>query len=142
MKPPRLLAFFFMAASAVAQVTVPAQEAARAPSYWPRAVQASAHSLKGKLIKLQFVCRSSVIGNAADGGVTGEVVDSPGTRIRVDVEVPKDAVDWFMRVPTTYVGGPPFTIYARLSTDKFGAPVAMLLGQKLRSDASGSQIEW
>src|SRR5882762_5913345 len=125
--PSKLLAFFFMAATAAGQVAVPAKEAAGAVAYGPRAVQDPAHPLQGKLIKLQFVCRSSVIGKAANGGVTGEVVDSPTTRIRVDVEVPKEAVAWFMQVPTTYSGGPPFTIYARLSTDKFGAPVAKLL---------------
>jgi hypothetical protein len=131
-----------MAASAVGQVPVPAQEASNAPTYQLRPLQASAHSLQGKLIKLQFVSRSSITGNTSDGGVTGEVVDSAHTRITMQVQVPKSAVDWFMSVPTTYKGGPPYTIYARLSTDKFGAPIALLLGRNLRSDAGGSRIEW
>lgn len=129
-------------ATASGQVPVPAQEAAGAAPYGPRAIARSWDNLHGKLVKLQFVCRSTEIGNTADGGVTGEVVDSPDTRIKVDVRVPKDAVNWFMQIPTTYTGGPGYTIYARLTVDKFGAPVADLLGRTFRSDAAGSRIEW
>jgi hypothetical protein len=142
LKTIRVLPLFVLVASAIGQVAVPAQEAASAATYQLRALQASGHSLQGKLIKLQFVCRSSITEPTADGGLTGEVVDSPGTRITASVKVPKEAVEWFMNVPTTYKGGPPFTIYARLSTDKFGAPVAVLLGREARSDAGGSRIEW
>lgn len=139
---PGLLLFFFLVESAVGQVVVPAKEAADAVAYEPRALQASAHSLQGKLIKLQFICRSAITGKTPDGRVTGEVVDSPNTRIKVNVEVPKEAVAWFMSIPTNYSGGGAFMIYARLSTDKFGEPVAKLLGRKFRSDANGSRLEW
>lgn len=142
MKPSRFLPFFLFLASASGQVAVPAQEAASAALIQPRTLASSADGLRGKLIKLQFLCRSSIVENAPDGGVTGEVVDSVSTRIKVDVHVPKDAVDWFMHLPTTYDGGDGYTIYARLSVDKFGAPVAMLLGRTLRSDAGGSSIAW
>jgi hypothetical protein len=133
-----------MVASAAGQVDVPAQEAASAVAYQPRALQASAASLGGKLIKLQFLCRGAVTETHADGGLRAEVVDSPRTRIKADVEVPKEAVAWFMSLPTPadYKGGPAFTVYARLETDKFGAPVARLLGREYRSDAGGSRIEW
>jgi hypothetical protein len=141
-KPSALLAFFSMAAVAAGQVVVPAREAAGAASYWPGAAQASSNTLRGKLIKLRFVCRSSVTEKTADGGVTGEVIDSPTTRLKMDVKVPKNAVAWFMNVPTTFGSGPPFTVYARLSTDKFGVPVAELLGRKLRSGPGSSSIEW
>jgi hypothetical protein len=47
-----------------------------------------------------------------------------------------------MRVPATYNGGSAFTVYARLSFDKFGAPVARLLGREVRSDSGGSRVEW
>jgi hypothetical protein len=134
--------YLLMVASAVGQVAVPAQEAAGAATYQPRAIASAGKDLQGKLIKLQFICRSSIVQPAMDGGVTGEVVDSPSTRITVDVQVPKAAVGWFMSIPTTYSGGPPFTIYARLSVDKFGAPVATLLGRTLRPIANGSSIEW
>jgi hypothetical protein len=129
-------------AATLGQVAVPAQEAANAPTYQLRPLQASANSLQGKIIKLQFISRSSQVEHTPDGGVTGEVVDSPQTRIIMGVDVPKAAVDWFMSVPTTYTGGPPYTIYARLSTDKFGAPVAVLLGRAVHSDAGGSHIDW
>lgn len=129
-------------ATASGQVVVPTQEAAGAAPYGPRAIEKASGTLRGKLIKLQFICRSSQVENNADGGVTGEVVDSPGARIKVDVRVPKDAVNWFMQIPTSYSGGPGYTIYARLAVDKFGAPVADLLGRTLRSDANGSRIEW
>jgi len=141
-KPSALLFLLLLAVPAVGQVLVPAKEVAGASEYGPKAVQFSSHALQGKLIKLQFVCRSSIFDKTADGGVTGEVVDSPGTRIRIDVQVPKQAVAWFMSVPTTYAGGPPFSIYARLSVDKFGAPVAILLGRQLHPDPGGSRIDW
>ncbi len=140
--PNRVLPYLLMIVSASGQVSVPAQEASNAAAYQPRAIANAGADLKGKLIKLQFVCRSSVVENTADGGVTGEVLDSPDTRIKVDVQVPKEAVAWFKSIPTTYTGGPGYTIYARLSTDKFGAPVAMLLGRKVRPGANGSSIEW
>lgn len=138
----QLLSVILVAASAMGQVAIPAQDAAKAPTYQLRDLQAWAHSLQGKLIKLQFVCRSSITEQTADGGLTGEVVDSPDTRITASVEVPKAAVGWFMNIPTTYKGGPGFTIFARLSTDKFGAPVAVLLGRTLSSNGGGSQIGW
>jgi hypothetical protein len=142
MKLFRMLPFLLLAAPAFGQVSVPAEEAAAAATYEPRTVQASARTLKGKLIELHFLCRSSVVTDTADGGKTGEVLDSPTTRQKVNVEVPKQAVDWFMHVPTTYSGGPAFTIYARLSIDQFGQPVAKLLGRKLAKDAKGTRLEW
>lgn len=137
-----VMPYLLMVASAAGQVAVSTQEAAGAAPYQPRAIAAAGKDIEGKLVKLQFICRSSIVQPAADGGVTGEVVDSPNTRITVEVQVPKAAVAWFMSIPTTYSGGPGFTIYARLSADKFGAPVATLLGRTLRPGANGSSIEW
>ncbi len=142
MKLAPLITLFLMVAAAVGQVSVPATEAAGAVTYKLRALNASGHTLQGKLIKLQFLCRSSIIENTPDGGVTGEVVDSASTRIKVDVAVPRQAAQWFMQLPTTYAGGSAFTVYARLSVGRFGQPVARLLGRQVRSDAAGSRIEW
>ncbi len=140
-KPSTLLGLFCLAAAAAAQVPISSQEAAGAPAYGPRLVQASSHSLQGKLIKLQFVCRSSITDKTADGGLTGEVLDSPTTRITVDVQVPPQAVAWYMSVPTTGAAKV-FTVYARLSTGKFGQPVAVLLGREVHTDTAGSSIVW
>jgi hypothetical protein len=137
-----MLPFFLLIASATAQVSMPAQDVAAAPAYAPRALAASGDKLKGKLIQLYFLYRSTIVGKTPDGGLTGEVVDSTSTRITAQVQVPKEAVNWFLDIPTTYSGGAGYSIYARLSEDKFGAPIAVLLGRTVHSDANGSRIEW
>ena len=137
-----MLPFFLLVASAAAQVSVPAQEAAKAGVYAPRALATSGAELHGKLFQLYFLYRSTAVEKTADGGLTGEVVDSKSTRIIAQVKVPKVAVDWFLNIPTTYSDGSGYSIYARLSEDKFGAPIAILLGRRVHTDASGSRIEW
>ena len=137
-----LLLPFVLAGSAVAQVAVSSEEAAQAAPYNIRSIILRSKELKGKLIKLQFVTRATGVESAADGGLSGQVVDSPDTRLTQKVQVPEAAVAWFMNLPTTYTGGPGYTVYARLSTDKFGSQVATLLGRKLRPVGSGSMLDW
>lgn len=143
MTPSRFIPLLVLAFPAFADVTVPANETAgisRAAEI--HAVHESSASLKGKLIKLTFVCRAGAMSDLADGGKSGEVLDSPTVRQKLDVEVPKEGVKWFMDLPTTDGGGPPITAYGRLATSKFGEPVFKILGTELKTDAKGTRISW
>ena len=142
MHPSRLLPALLVAIPAFAQVTVPATDVAGLTASEVSKVQSAGAKLQGKVIKLNFLCRGAVVTDTAGGGKAGEVLDSPTTRQKIDVEVPKEAVDWFMQLPTTYSGGPTITVYARLTVSKFGEPVAKILGREVKTDAAGTHIVW
>ncbi len=142
MSPSRLIPLLLLALPAFAQTTVTEEEATGLTPFQVGAVQSSSASFKDKLIKLTFLCRGAVVTDLPDGGKAGEVLDSTTTRQKMDVEVPKAGVDWFMGIPTTYGGGPAITAYARMTTDKFGTPVAKILGTEIKKDAGGTHVVW
>jgi len=143
MNSTRVIPLLLLAFPALAEVTVPADDAANAATtHEIKGVQATSASFKGKIIKINFLCRGNQITDLPDGGKSGEVLDSATTRQKLDVEVPKEGVDWFMQIPTTDAGGPTITAYGRLVSSKFGEPVFKILGTQMKSDAKGAHFSW
>lgn len=142
MKSLGLLVLLSLTGQLFADVTVTKDEAAQIRTYQIGGIQGDAAKLKGKIVQLQFFCRSSVTEKGAGGAVSGEITDSPSVRQRLEVEVPVEGVPWFEKIPQTDAGAQPLLVYARITVDKHGETLAKLLGIREDAAPNGVRIAW
>ncbi len=152
--PPRFLtcAFALLTLTAYADTPISREEATSVKSYDVQAVEEQAVALDGKIIKLKFNRREREVKKEDSGALKGTVgiyftrnTISQKTNWRhgtLDVTVPPEGAEWFMRITTVIEASKPLIAYARITAKSSGSAKAELLGRELKTDARGSRLVW
>lgn len=142
-----LLVFSLIATFAVADVPITREEAGSIKGYRIEELNKAIGSLEGKLVRLKLMGREGEIKRAADGGLSGILIERlsnpDGSFQRVPGSVASDGADWFMRLPVGYPerGGRVFYAIGRVEF-RDGRPNVQILGREIKTDLKGSRVVW
>lgn len=97
----------------------------------------------GKLVKVKFASRHQEVEKTDDGDYLGTIdfwnkSENYGS---MAVFLPKEALNWFMRVKTDVMAKRSVWVYARV-INYHGVAAAQLLGTELRTELKGQRLVW
>jgi hypothetical protein len=135
-----------------ADLEIKREEAANLPSVDIQKLNYRGLEYEGKIVRLKFNYRSSVVEKLKEGGgLSGTLsiwqsnayVTRPQKSGNVKVTVPPEGVAWFMKIPTTYDSRSTLVVIARITKASGEAyPQAELLGREIKTDLKGSKVLW
>lgn len=119
-------------------------------SYDCNQLASKAHELDGKIVKLKFFVRDSIISDSSDGNKRcyvssfyyGNRRDKEGGSVYV--KIPAEGVAWFTKVPTNWFNNnSTFVVIGRVEKSGSGSwPTVTLLGREVKTDTKGPRIVW
>ncbi len=128
-----------------AEMPLTREQAANIKSFDAQELAEQAFQLPGEIVKIKYTRRLKPVEKLEDGQFTGQLgidIYRSGTARYgfVQVKVPAEAGDWFLKVPTEYSRRGAMIVFARVNPSS--QPMVELIGRELKTDAKGSRIVW
>ncbi len=146
---PTLAALGVLLLPAFGDVPITREQAGSIKALDVQEIEEKLPALDGQIIKIKFNRRLRDVEKRGEGGLTGSLgiysyrYGTTGYTSRigsVEVAVPAEATEWFMKITTDYNARKPLVVFARINAS--GTPKADLLGREIKTDLKGPRIVW